>query len=490
MLTRRRLAVAVAAAALAACSGGQGRAAGPTASHPSPPRPASGSAAEAPATATTSPATTSPAPPVVPLVPEPAGCPPVPARVAPPADRPRYALRVDVRLAENRVEGEVAVVFRPDLDVDRLVFRLWPNAPAMAAAGARLEPGAVRVGGASVAGQRPDPTTLVVPLAAPVRAGQPVEASVAWTLTLPGPVAERVSRSGDAVRLGSFFPLLAWEPGVGFATEPATAVHGEASTAPVADFAATVRVPEGLGVLATGVPDGPGRWSATAVLDFALSVGRFRTETATVAAPQPVSVTVGVAEGVDESPRPYLDKAVAVLGDFARRFGPYPWPSYTVAVAPALSGGIEYPMHVMQGPGSLGRTTSHEVAHQWFYGLVSSNQGRDPWLDEGLATWAEARFEDAVAALATREVPPEGRGHAGEPMTYWESRAGAYYRSVYVQSAAALSFLGPPELVDCALRHYVARSAYRVARPADLLASLRLVFPDAAARLAPAGLGG
>ena len=51
-----------------------------------------------------------------------------------------------------------------------------------------------------------------------------------YTLTLPGPVNDRISRRGDTVRLGTFHPLLAWEPGVGWATHPPTALFAEATT--------------------------------------------------------------------------------------------------------------------------------------------------------------------------------------------------------------------------------------------------------------------
>jgi len=199
-------------------------------------------------------------------------------------------------------------------------------------------------------------------------------------------------------------------------------------------------------------------------------------------------VTVGVHAGVGEAPARYLTKVVDVLEDFGTRYGPYPWPAYTLAVTPALGGGIEFPMHVMQGPETIGRTTSHEVAHMWFYGLVANSQGRDPWLDEGFATYAEARFENSLAGIRSMSIPAAGRGHLGEAMTYWESRRSAYYRSVYVQGAQALAALGDPGLVDCALRVYVARNAYRVARPGDLLDAARAVFPDAAEVLARYGI--
>jgi len=416
------------------------------------------------------------------------GCPAIPPRAQPDPARPRYTVRADVRPAEGTVEGDVRVRFTPDLDTDRLVFRLWPNGPRASVGGTRLDPGPVTVGGREVAATSPDRTTLVVDPGGPLRAGTPVEARVPWQLRVPGPVQDRISRDGDALRLGSFFPILAWEPGVGWATDPAVAGFAEASTAQTADFDLTVTVPPGYEVLASGVTDRPGHWTATAMRDVALSVGRFETVTATARAPEPVAVTVGVHAGVGESPRTYLDRVVASLEDFGRRFGPYPWPAYTLAITPALGGGIEYPGHVMQGPGTLRRTTSHEVAHQWFYGLVGNNQGRDPWLDEGLATWAETRFEGDVAALRARPVPPAARGRVAEPMTYWNANRPAYFEGVYVQGAQAVAALGDPDLVDCALRVYVAVNAHRIARSADLVRAARAVFPSAAETLAGFGV--
>ena len=418
-------------------------------------------------------------------------CPAPPPRAAPREDRPRYTLRVDVRTPERRVDGDLRVRFTPDLDTDRLVFRLWPNGAVLAGAGARLEVGRVTVDGRAAPSSPDDPTTLVVRPEGGLRAGRAVEVAAPWNLRLPVAARDRVSVDGDAVRLGSFFPILSWEPGAGWSTDPSTGGFAEDSTSPTADFDLTVRVPEGVTALASGVADRPGHWTATAVRDVALSVGRFRLATGTARAPHPVAVTVGVQQGMAEPPDAYRDQVVAVLEDFARRFGPYPWDSFTLALTPGLgNAGIEYPAHVMQGAGTLGSTTSHEVGHQWFYGLVGNAQGRDPWLDEGLATWAEARFERTVGALRAFELPADARGHLTEPMTYWASRFFSYYEGVYVQGALALGALGDPDLVDCALRVYVAQDAFGIARPRDLLEAASAVFPDAAATLGRFGVRG
>jgi hypothetical protein len=393
-----------------------------------------------------------------------------------------------VRPDENAVLGVVSVRFTPDARTDRLVFRLWPNAPREAERGSRLDTGPVTVDGHPTTARRDGATTLVVPVDGGLPAGRTVEATMPWRLTLPGPVNDRVSRSGDAVRLGSFFPILPWEPGVGWATEPPTGAFAEASTAPAADFDVAVTVPDGFQVLATGERDGRGHYIAAAVPDFGLSVGHFSEASASVDVGRKVTITVAVAEGLGDGPATYLAKITRVMADLSGRFGPFPWPSYTVAITPALVGGIEYPMHVMQGPNSIGRTTSHELSHQWFYALVADDQGRDPWLDEGLASYGEARAEGAEAAFRARVIPTEGRGKAGEPMTYFATRQSIYYATVYAQPVQALLSLGDPALVDCALRLYLLQNAHRIARPADFFGAVTVVFPDAIATLAPYGL--
>jgi hypothetical protein len=410
------------------------------------------------------------------------GC-PVPRRARPDPSRPRYRLRLDLRPAERLVTGAQTVSFTPDVPTDRLVFRLWVNGPSFAAAGGSIEAGDVTVDGVVTPTERPDPTTLVVPLGRTVRRGSTVVASLPWTLHLPDNLNNRVSRAGDSIRMGTFFPILGWEPGVGWATEPPTTVSAETSTAPTADFALEITAPPGTQVYATGRQTSPTTWSADAVRDVNVVAGRFRTAQGHAGS---VPVTVAVAEPLPDDPQRFLTPAVGALNDFANRFGPYPWPSYTIVVTPAMRGGIEYPMVVSAGSGSFGRSTPHEVGHMWFYGLVGNDQARDPWIDEGLATWAEARFLGTLPNFVAQAQPDDARGRMGAPMTYWEGRS-SYYRGVYVQGAQALAALGDPDRVDCALRIFVARNAHRIATTDDLLDALEEVFPDARATLARFG---
>jgi hypothetical protein len=240
--------------------------------------------------------------------------------------------------------------------------------------------------------------------------------------------------------------------------------------------------------MGTGKSDNSRRFRATAVRDFALSVGHFTFASSTELLPEPVEVTVGIDSAVREDPATYLDRVGKSLRAFTSRFGAYPWSTLSLAITPGLDGGIEFPTHIMQGPQTSGRTTPHEVAHQWFYALIGNDQARDPWLDEGLASYAEFTFENSLGTNIGRAIPEVAEGHAGDPMTYWANHPDSYYAGVYRQPAVAIGALGPQERVDCALRQYVARKAYTIARPSDLIQALAAEFPAAEATLATVGI--
>jgi hypothetical protein len=435
---------------------------------------------------TTVPATTVPAPDLAAV-----DCAVTPTLAQPHPDRPRYEIDVTIQPDTGEVSGNMTVDFTPDTRTDQLVFRLWPNAPRIVASGGSMTVGPVEVNGVPVGASQPDPTTLVVPLERPIESGETVTAAMAFNIVVPEGSESRVSRTLGSLRLGTGFPILPWEPGVGWALDPPTILFAEATSSPVADYRVRIDVPEGFDVLATGQMGDDGYWVGEAVRDFAITVGRFATETVVVDAPEPIEVTVGVHDGLIDDPVVYLEKASRALEEFAATFGPYPWPSLTIAIVPGLGGGIEFPTHIMQGPSTLGRVLSHEIGHMFFYSLVGNNQGRDPWLDEGLATVLEARFEGSGPTIEELFIPLDAEGLTGAPMAYWDDHGASYYRGVYVQGANAVEALGTVEQVDCILRWYLAGNAYGIATPEDLAEVAEQVVPDARAVLVEYGaLGG
>jgi hypothetical protein len=82
---------------------------------------------------------------------------------------------------------------------------------------------------------------------------------------------------------------------------------------------------------------------------------------------------------------------------YSKWIGEYPYNNAT-AVQGALSagGGMEYPNITVISSGgdslSLEMVIMHEVGHNWFYGVLGSNERKFPWMDEGINSFYEYRY--------------------------------------------------------------------------------------------------
>ena len=80
------------------------------------------------------------------------------------------------------------------------------------------------------------------------------------------------------------------------------------------------------------------------------------------------------------------------------KFGKYPYAQFSVIQGG--DGGMEYPMCTMvvgggkSFKGLLG-LFAHEAIHNWYYGILASNENRYPWMDEGFTSFAEEEFMNA-----------------------------------------------------------------------------------------------
>jgi hypothetical protein len=194
----------------------------------------------------------------------------------------------------------------------------------------------------------------------------------------------------------------------------------------------------------------------------------------------------------------------SALPEFSRRYGTYPYRTLTVVHPPesaAAAGGMEYPTLITTGGAwylphtgvrALESLTLHELAHQWFYGLVATNEARYPFLDEGLTTFAElsalkSRYGDAsLANLLGLEISAEAGFRAlaalrpeDEPIASAASAFTSFDNLgllVYLRTATLLETLarvfGRTSL-DQALGSYARKYRWRHPGPAELIAELR-----------------
>ncbi|MBC7867430.1 MAG: M1 family metallopeptidase [Gloeobacteraceae cyanobacterium ES-bin-316] len=85
---------------------------------------------------------------------------------------------------------------------------------------------------------------------------------------------------------------------------------------------------------------------------------------------------------------------------YSSYIGEYVYPVVQAVEGPKndMSGGMEYPMiTLITSPTAdekyLDAVITHEVGHNWFYGMLASNERQHAWLDEGINTYYQFRYE-------------------------------------------------------------------------------------------------
>jgi len=95
-----------------------------------------------------------------------------------------------------------------------------------------------------------------------------------------------------------------------------------------------------------------------------------------------------------------------------KNFGAYPWPQYSFVQGG--DGGMEYPMLTLitgkRRLGSLVGVSVHESVHSWYYGVLASNEGRFPWMDEGFTEYASS---EVMQELFPQPEDPHAGAFAG-----------------------------------------------------------------------------
>ena len=237
----------------------------------------------------------------------------------------------------------------------------------------------------------------------------------------------------------------------------------------------TVTAPAADTVLASGNPttgerDGDMRvWHATldAARDVSVAVGPFQVSDTKVGA---VALRVGAPDtAIRDTLVPEFRRAISEL---SRRFGPFPFPSLSVARVPEEGGGIEYP-GAIQMLTSANLVAVHETAHQWFYAMVGDSQAEHAVARRGLRRRTPSSWSTARGRRRGDLALP---GPVDRPTADYGADAQDYYRVTYGKGAAALRAArdaAGPAAFDAAIRCYVNANAWRIAEPSDLANALR-----------------
>ncbi len=93
-----------------------------------------------------------------------------------------------------------------------------------------------------------------------------------------------------------------------------------------------------------------------------------------------------------------LDYSKSGVLHYSGLVGEYPYNVVQVVQGPeSFGGGMEYPTITIISPIKSARTLdkviTHEIGHNWFYGILGSNERDHPWLDEGINSYYDAKYD-------------------------------------------------------------------------------------------------
>lgn len=97
------------------------------------------------------------------------------------------------------------------------------------------------------------------------------------------------------------------------------------------------------------------------------------------------------------------------IQSFSKYLGEYPYSQVSVVDGKLLAGGgMEYPMVTVIGDVSsaamLQSVIVHEVGHNWFQGILGSNERAYPWMDEGLNSFYEKKIDAEITQQKTSKL--------------------------------------------------------------------------------------
>ena len=119
----------------------------------------------------------------------------------------------------------------------------------------------------------------------------------------------------------------------------------------------------------------------------------------------PVHIRLLTYDSHEREWQPYITCVLDSMKRFDDWYGPYPYAQLTVVDPPhgaAEAGGMEYPTFITGDSGwwipkgfhLIDLVTEHEFGHQYWYGMVATNEFENGWLDEGINSYTEVKVLD------------------------------------------------------------------------------------------------
>ncbi len=336
------------------------------------------------------------------------------------ADAPMYRMVGTVNPSQRTWRATQTLTFRnrSGVALNKLYFRLYAN---LADVGGKLTINSATVNGVATAITFESRNFLArLDVATPIAIDAVVTVVLDFVTTAPNNGGTNfygtLNHDGQTLALVTAYPHLAMlNNGVWDTAVPDS--KGDLVTSPVAFYDVTTTLPRTHAVLSTGTAVSTTTTATTQTVrvvsglqrDFALAATTLAQVNTTV---DGTAVRVYYPTGKLKAGQVTLKYAQQALRFFNQSYGQYPYNEIDlIAVNAGTFEGIEFPGVVLFEQRRFNTSSdyeslvAHEVAHQWFYGVVGNDVQNHAWVDEGLATYSQVLYLEALrgAKVATSE---------------------------------------------------------------------------------------
>lgn len=358
-------------------------------------------------------------------------------------------VKLDTEKHQLNITQKLKYINSTDSDLKDIYFNCIPAAYKEKGGGVNFE--SIKANGQELHMENVKETVYKLPLGKELKKGESIDLEMEYTVSIPD-IPNRFGHVGHAYNLGNFIATPALHENGEWLVQPYVEI-GDAFYTEVADYHVKLEVPDGYKVCASGTLK-DGIYEANDMRDFAFSTAEDLLELTEKV--DDCDIHVFYKETCKYQAETVMRAAKDSLALFNKTCGGYPYETLNLMLCSVADdiGGMEYPGMILlqahenqdkkyeyanghisyeeyknyvnellksgadtclslaqdeagnlaledeQRKFIIGETnalaicTAHEIAHQWFYGIVGNDEIRHAWIDEGMARFLENFYFD------------------------------------------------------------------------------------------------
>ena len=332
-----------------------------------------------------------------------------------------YNISVTFNDENKTLTGSESVdyVNNTDIVLDKLCFHLYPNsfkqgAKSKVVSGANFEKayingfseGKIEINGVKVNKENiiakitgDDDNILEVALVDPIYPDDRVQIDIDFIVTMPN-ICHRFGYGDNTYNFGNFYPICCKYEDGDFRKDVYSS-NGDPFYSDIANYSVTITNDKKFVLACSGTKKSEETKSDTTTTKIVSNVTRdfafVLSEKFSVLEAYCGKTKVFYYYFDDENCNENLKAGVDAISTFSSLFGEYPYETYSIVKADFVHGGMEYPTLVyissdVKDKAEYINVIVHETAHQWWYGLIGSDEIRHAWMDEGLSEYSTILF--------------------------------------------------------------------------------------------------